>query len=84
MEYYTIMATYEPIDLEEEVIVQPAAQFEAIDMDQVTVGDTWTDLEDRHQPWYQPGMNFFEGFNQAVASGVQIPFDVGRASSIWW
>ena len=73
------MATYEPIDLEEEVIVQPAAQFEAIDMDQVTVGDTWTDLEDRHQPWYQPGMNFFEGFNQAVASGVQIPFDVGRA-----
>ena len=73
------MATYEPIDLEEEVIVQPATQFEPIDMDQVTVGDTWADLEDRHQPWYQPGMNFFEGFNRAVASGVQIPFDVGRA-----
>ena len=73
------MANYAPIDLEEEVIVQPETQFEAIDMDQVTVGDTWTDIEDRHQPWYQPGMNFFEGFNRAVASGVQIPFDVGRA-----
>lgn len=81
------MATYEPIELDEEVIVQPTTtpQFEAIDMDQVTVGDTWTELEDRHQPWFQPGMDFLEGLNRAAASAVQIPFDVGRAAHqvIW-
>jgi len=81
------MAEYKPIDLEDEVIIQPttAPQFEALDIDEITVGDTWTELEDQDQPWFQSGMNFLEGLNRTVASAVQIPFDVGRAAHqvIW-
>ena len=78
------MAEYKQIDLveeEEEVEITPdvTPQYPTIDVSEIEVGETWSELEDNQQPWYQPGVDFFEGFNQAVASWVQIPFDVGRA-----
>ena len=78
------MAEYKPIDLTEEddeleVVPTTTTQYPALDPDKIEVGETWGELADNQQPWYQPGLDFFEGFNQAVASGAQIPFDVGRA-----
>ncbi len=78
------MSDYTPIDLTEEDDVLEVApttttQYPTLDPDKIEVGETWSELADNQQPWYQPGVDFFEGFNQAVASGAQIPFDVGRA-----
>ena len=47
--------------------------------DQITIGDGSSEVTSEQKPWYQPINNFFEGLNYTLASGLQVPFDLGRA-----
>jgi hypothetical protein len=71
---------------EEEEIIKSSGknQFDPIPMDQVTIINSSStpsiSEEQSNKSWYQPAVNFFSGFNTAVANMLQVPVDVGRAA----
>ena len=79
---------YDPIslddveELEEETQVQVTSGYEPIDLSETTEVDLYEPADQR--PWHQkygtdPVRDFFHGVNYTIASGLQVPFDLGRA-----
>ena len=62
---------------------------EETDQNKGNVIDVWSEEEtseplgvyeetEEQKPWYQPGANFLEGLNYAIASGINVPYQAGR------
>ena len=72
------MTEYNTLLLDDVTVGDDDEEYEAIPLSEVTIGDP-SGGSSKDSRWYQPAVNFLEGFNSTIAAGIQVPFDVGRA-----